>query len=55
MNAMKVLLPALLAMVLGIPGLAAASDFDYGTHKVIPSGVAHISWLQHQGYTYSKP
>lgn len=35
MNAMKLLLPALLAMVLGIPGLAAASDFDYGTHKVI--------------------
>ncbi|WP_019628628.1 DsrE family protein [Thioalkalivibrio sp. AKL10] len=148
MNAVKLLLPALLAMVLGIPGLAAASGFDYGTHKVIyhvnydderrymaamgniqnhinavgadnmeikvvmhgdglgllqtantnenlrgrienlkmqnvefqvcantlrgrnialeelfdaseddviPSGVAHISWLQHQGFTYSRP
>ncbi|WP_018950352.1 DsrE family protein [Thioalkalivibrio sp. ALMg11] len=148
MNAMKRILPVLLAMVLSIPGLAAASEFDYGFHKVvyhvnydderrymgamgniqnhinavgaenmeikvvmhgdglgllqtansnenlrgrienlkmqdvafqvcantlrgrnielgelfdaseedvIPSGVAHISWLQHQGYSYSRP
>lgn len=148
MNAIKMMALALLALTVSLPGLAAAGDFDYGTHKVvyhvnydderrymaamgniqnhinavgvdnmdvkvvmhgdgigllqtamtnenlrgrienlkmqnvefqvcantlngrnialeelydateddvIPSGVAHISWLQHNGYTYSRP
>jgi intracellular sulfur oxidation DsrE/DsrF family protein len=29
--------------------------YDASEADIIPSGVAHISWLQQQGYTYSKP
>ena len=32
-----------------------ADLYDARDEDVIPSGVAHISWLQHQGYTYSRP
>lgn len=29
--------------------------YDATADDIIPSGVAHVSWLQQQGYTYSKP
>ncbi|WP_026278764.1 MULTISPECIES: DsrE family protein [unclassified Thioalkalivibrio] len=29
--------------------------YDASEDDVIPSGVAHISYLQHKGFTYSKP
>lgn len=35
--------------------IALEELFDAAEDDVIPSGVAHISYLQHQGYTYSKP
>ncbi|WP_018872051.1 DsrE family protein [Thioalkalivibrio sp. ALJ16] len=35
--------------------IALEDLYDASEDDIIPSGVAHISWLQHQGYTYSRP